>query len=176
MTRFAFDIPTVPAGDVVLRAPRESDLDDIARFYAGDRSQFVGGPMGRPDCWRMISGGLGHWALRGYGMWQIADKDSDQAVGACGFIYREGWDEPELGWQIWDGFEGRSLAFQAANAARRFGAEHFGLNGVISYINPANTRSRALATRLGATFEREGELLGTPCHVYRHPKIEQVAA
>ncbi len=170
MTRFAFDIPTVDAGDVILRAPRESDLDALAGFMASDRSHFVGGPATRPDCWGIIARILGHWALRGYGYWYIAEKDTDRPIGGCGFINREGWDEPELGWQVWDGAEGRGIAFAAATAARDHGARHFGLDGVISYIAPTNTRSIRLAERLGASFERAGELLGHQCHVYRHPK------
>lgn len=173
MTRFAFDIPTLEAGDAGLRAIQESDLEPLAAFYATERSRFVGGPLPRVDAWRMISSNLGHWALRGYGMWVItADK---QPVGLCGFIFREGWDEPELGWQVWGGHEGRGLAYQAALAARAHGVRTFGLNGVISYIDPANARSIRLAERLGATFERETVFFDKPCHVYRHPKLEDRA-
>lgn len=173
MTRFAFDIPTLEAADVTLRAIREGDLEPLAAFYATARSAFVGGPLPRVDAWRMISGNLGHWALRGYGMWVI-DMDQ-QPVGLCGFIFREGWDEPELGWQVWDGAEGRGIAYQAASAARAHGARAFGLDGVISYIRPDNARSIRLAERLGATFERETVFFDKPCHIYRHPKQEKLA-
>lgn len=170
MTHFAFDIPTLEAGEVTLRAVQESDLDPLAAFYATERSRFVGGPLPRVDAWRMIAGNLGHWALRGYGMWVIAVDQ--QPAGLCGFIFREGWDEPELGWQVWDGFEGRGLACQAAHAARAHGVRSFGLDGVISYIDPGNARSIRLAERLGAAFERETVFFDKPCHIYRHPKQE----
>ncbi len=173
MTQFAFDIPTLDAGDVTLRAIAESDLDAIAAFYATERSQFVGGPLPRVDAWRIISSNLGHWALRGYGMWIIAADQ--QPVGMCGFIFREGWDEPELGWQVWDGYEGRGIAYQAASAARAHGTQAFGLDGVISYIDRRNTRSIRLAERLGAVLERETVFMDKPCHVYRHPKQEKQA-
>jgi RimJ/RimL family protein N-acetyltransferase len=172
MTRFAFDIPTLDAGPVILRAPREDDLDALSAFMASDRAKFVGGPASRADCWGIIARILGHWALRGYGYWYLEDKETGQTAGGCGFINREGWDEPELGWQVWDGFEGRGIAQAAARTARAHGARHFGLDGVISYIAPDNTRSIALAERLGARFERAGMLLGHQCHVYRHPQEE----
>nr|WP_235915963.1 GNAT family N-acetyltransferase [Thalassovita mangrovi] len=61
-----------------------------------------------------------------------------------------------------------------ALAARDYGARHFGLTAPISYIVPDNARSKALAERLGARFEREGAVMGHACHVYRHPKAEAV--
>lgn len=170
MTSFAVDIPSVETDRLILRAPLESDLDVLAAFYQSERSHLVGGPMDRANCWRVISGGLGHWFLRGFGFWHIHHKVDDRMIGATGFIYREGWDEPELGWNVHDGYEGHGYAYEAAHAARRYGAAQFNLDGVISYIAPRNTRSRTLATRLGAMFERAGTLLGHDVHIYRHPK------
>lgn len=171
MTLHSVDIPEIETERLTLRAARESDLDGIAAFYATDRARFVGGPMERADCWRIISGGLGHWLLRGYGIWVVEDRASGQPCGLCGFIFREGWDEPELGWQVWDGAEGRGLAHEAATAARDHGARRFGLHRVISYIDPANIRSQRLAARLGAVPERDGTMLGKPVQVWRHPQV-----
>ena len=171
MTTFSVDIPIIETERLILRDARESDLDDLASFMASERSHFVGGPMDRANCWRLISGSLGHWMLRGYGMWNIHHKADDRVIGTCGFIFREGWDEPELGWNVHDGYEGQSIAFEAAQAARSYGAKHFNLDGVISYLDPANTRSINLAKRLGATYERDGGMPGTPMvYIYRQPK------
>jgi len=175
MTHFAFDIPTLRTDRLILRANRESDLDAVAAFMASDRSHIIGGPRDRVDCWKMIAGNLGHWALRGYGFWTMEDAASGQPAGGVGFVFREGWEEPELGWHVYGGFEGQGLAFEAACAARDHGAAHFGLNGVVSNIDPKNARSRALAERMGARVEREGTLLGHPCLVYRHPEIARTA-
>lgn len=170
MTSFNFDIPTIETERLILRAPLESDLDALEVFNQSERSHMIGGPLDRANCWRVISNGIGHWALRGFGMWHIHHKSDDRMIGACGFIFREGWDEPELGWNVHDGYEGKGFAFEAASAARAYGAKHFNLNGVISYIYPVNSSSIALAKRLGATFERKGSLLGKDADIYRHPK------
>jgi len=115
-----------------------------------------------PPLWRL---------LRGYGGWAVADKESDEILGRVGFLYGEGWHEPELGWQMFAAGEGRGMAFEAAKAARAYGRAKFGLDGVISYIDPANTRSLALAKRLGCTHERDVTFLGTEgIGIWRHPK------
>lgn len=165
-------IPEFTTDRLRLRAYREDDLDALATFMADDRSQYVGGPKTRDECWRMLSSLLGHWALRGYGMWLVAEKDTDAPVGSVGIINPEGWDEPELGWSLFNGSEGKGYGTEAAVAARAYAATHFGIPAPISYIDPRNTASLALAKRIGATFEREGAVMGKPCHVYRHPKAE----
>jgi RimJ/RimL family protein N-acetyltransferase len=170
MTSFA--IPTIETDRLTLRGPRESDFEAFAAFGASERAKWVGGPYSRARSWGGFLGMFGHWALRGYGFWMLETKSGSDIAGRVGFTCHDGWDEPELGWHIFDGFEGKGYAFEAVNAARAYAAQRLGLNGVISYIAKDNTRSRSLAERLGATFERDGELLGQPCQIFRHPKQE----
>jgi len=169
MTSLALTIPRIETDRLILRAPQESDFDAFAAFGASKRAKWVGGPYSRFRSWGGFLGMFGHWALRGYGFWMLETKADRGIAGRVGFAFHDGWDEPELGWHIFDGFEGKGFAFEAVSAARTYAARHLGLNGVISYIAHANDRSRKLAERLGATFEREGELLGQPCQIYRHP-------
>ena len=68
--------------------------------------------------------------------------------------------------------EGKGYASEAALAARAYAAAHFGMPQLMSYLAPANARSIAMAKRLGATYEREHQLHGKLCHVYRHPNVE----
>lgn len=171
MTGFALPIPVIETERLVLRAPRESDMPAHVALMGSDRSKFIGGPQDEATAWRGFASGLGHWVLNGYGLWMVADKADDTPLGRVGFINPFGWDEPELGWHVYAAAEGKGIAHEAALAARSYGAEHLGLDGVISYIDPANARSLALAERLGARFERDGEVMGHPCHVYRHPKL-----
>jgi len=69
--------------------------------------------------------------------------------------------------------EGKGYAFEAAQMARDFAYAELGRDTLVSYIDPNNTRSIALATRLGAqrddTAARpDGETLEETI-VYRHP-------
>ncbi len=166
---FAADIPVLETERLTLRAPRESDVDSIAAFGASDRSRFVGGPYARFDGWARLLSGIGHWALRGYGYWAVDHRASGQMAGRVGLGLHPGWPEVELGWHIYDGFEGQGLAFEAATAVRDHAASAYGFDRLISLIDPANTRSAALATRMGAVVERRMQLLDHDADVYRHP-------
>lgn len=170
MTTMTDHIPVVETDRLRLRAPKMADLAPLTAFYDTDRSHMIGGPLDARAVHSTMLSTIGSWALKGHGMWHIADRQTDAFLGSTGIIFPPGWNEPELGWIIMAQAEGRGIAFEAAQAARHHAARHLGHNGVISYIDPANTRSAALARRLGATVEREDVLLDTPVHVYRHPQ------
>ncbi|WP_300071842.1 GNAT family N-acetyltransferase [uncultured Ruegeria sp.] len=169
----SFVIPHVETDRLILRAPHLDDLPAMTAFFATERSYMVGGPKDALECWSSLSNRLGHWALRGYGLWHLTDKASGTFVGWTGMIYVPGWAEPELGWALMAEAEGKGLGSEAATAARDYAARYQDLNGVISYIAHANDRSRVLARRLGAALEHENaELLGKRAQIWRHPKID----
>lgn len=176
MTSMTLPIPVIETERLLLRAPHGSDLVAMAAFYESDRSRFVGGPRDLAGSYTSLTARLGHWVLNGYGLWHLTEKANRTFAGWCGIIFAPGWQEPELGWSLMAGAEGKGLAHEAALAARRHAALHQGQDGVISYIDPANTRSRALAERLGATREAEATLLGKPCEIWRHPRVGDLRA
>ncbi|MBY6046090.1 GNAT family N-acetyltransferase [Vannielia litorea] len=176
MSLATVNIPVVETERLLLRANRESDFEAYLAFDASERSHWVGGPIDRWTSWRKFLSTLGHWALHGYGLWTVEIKDTGAVAGRVGFNNHDGWLEPEIGWSIFDGFEGQGIAREAAEAALAYGARHFGIDGPISYIHPDNTRSAALAERLGAHREREVEFFNAPCVVWRHPRRTEAAA
>jgi len=170
MARLAVDIPILETERLILREPREGDLDAVAAFMGSDRSRFIGGPADRQGAWRVLLTGIGHWMLRGYGYWTVEDRATGAVAGRVGVVFHAvDWPEPELGWHIYDGFEGRGIAEEAARAARAGVARHMGLTRVISLVARENARSRRLAERLGAVIEGEAMLFGHSALIYRHP-------
>lgn len=165
---FALPIPVLSAQRLRLRAPLEADFAAQLAFNDSPRARFVGGTLERRWVWRGVLANIGHWALRGYGFYSVETREG-QFAGRVGVIFHDGWDAPELSWHLFDGFEGRGYAQEAALAARADYHARISPVPLISYVNVQNTRSAALAQRLGArvesTFEDEGEVID----VYRHP-------
>jgi RimJ/RimL family protein N-acetyltransferase len=158
---------TLTTDRLTLRPPAEQDFPAIAAFMASPRARFVGGPIEDSfDQWRGFLATLGHWALRDYGFFTVLHAGT--AVGRVGLVNHVMWDEPELGWQVFDGFEGNGYATEAAIRVRDWAAQERGLGPLISYIHPENTRSRQVARRLGARHERDTTLLDHPAEVWRH--------
>ena len=168
-------IPVLETPRLTLRAPALSDLETLTAFYASERSHMVGGPQDEMGTFTKLTARIGQWALLGYGLWHIDDRDSGDFLGWAGILHPPAWDEPELGWTVFAQGEGKGLAYEAATAARAYAAQHLNCDRPISYIRADNTRSAALATRLGAVHERDGAVLGIPCQIWRHPSALEAA-
>jgi RimJ/RimL family protein N-acetyltransferase len=168
---FEGQVPRLETPRLILRAPRLADFDLFAAYIASERSRYTGGPLDRNLAWRGFGHMVGHWVLRGYGFFVLEEKATGKALGTTGPYFPEGWPEPEIGWTIWDASaEGKGLASEAALAARAWAYEVLGWQTAISLIVAGNTRSEALAQKLGCTPD------GTFSHaqfgdssIWRHP-------
>lgn len=146
-------IPTLETDRLILRAPKSSDFEAYATFCASPRSAGVGGPYTRGQAFDRMSALFGHWHLRGFGRWMVADKTDDTPLGIVGLYFPEGWPEPEIAWSLFDSAEGKGIALEAALASRSYAYDVLGWSTAISCAMPDNTRSVALAKRMGAVEE-----------------------
>lgn len=176
MTATTLVIPEIETPRLRLRAPRMADFDAFAAFGESERSKGVGGPYSRTQSFQRLTALAGHWLIRGYGRWIVADRDTDAALGLVGPFFPEGWPEPEIAWTVFDGAEGRGIAFEAAQAARAFAYGTLGWTTAVSCTDPDNHRSIALARRMGCTQD------GTWHHpdgfdllIWRHPSPAALA-
>ncbi|TDL81869.1 N-acetyltransferase [Palleronia sediminis] len=143
--------PVIETERLILRRPEAGDLDGFMAFMTSDRSRFAGGVLDPHAAWRAFGVELGHWELRGFGMFAVTERAAPSTcLGMVGPWYPSGWPERELGWLIWPEAEGRGIAGEAAAAARDHAFGTLGWETAVSYIHPQNARSIALAERLGA--------------------------
>lgn len=169
------DAPVLETDRLILRQHRQEDFEPYAAFYAHPTApRHIGGPRSRQDAWRALGYMIGHWTLRGYGMFALEEKATGAYVGRAGPYFPEGWPEPEIGWTLMLGQTGKGYATEAATRARRWAYDTLGWTTAISLIEPANTSSIRLAERLGATFEATYDPGFGDMSVYRHPGPEAV--
>lgn len=176
MNALGVGVPVIETERLKFRLPSINDLETEAAFYTTARSAGVGGPKTRAEVFRTLAGIIGHWVMRGYGFWAIDEKATGQYCGRVGLWFPLEWPEPELGWTLMGHAEGRGFAREAAEAARTYAYGALGWTTLISLIARGNTRSEALATRLGARYEGDfdHEIHGT-IPVWRHPGPEALA-
>lgn len=147
-------VPTVETPRLTLRAHRPTDKAAIYAAYADERfSRFVTREQRAltPDeAWRTAVMFPGGWALNGFGMWLVEERETGAPAGVVGPWEPEGWPAFEIGWLIFPSHWGKGFATEAAAASFRWARETFGRDEVIHLIDPANAPSEAVARRLGS--------------------------
>lgn len=167
--------PELTTDRLILRRPQPKDWEPFRDFLMSERSKGVGGPQPLGAAWRAFAAELGHWEIRGYGMWTVTRKGDDTGIGMIGPWVPDDWPETEIGWMIWSAdAEGTGIAFEAAAAAVDHAWHVLKWDTVVSYVAYDNTRSAALARRLGAEIDPDAPQPKPekPCNVFRHPKPE----
>lgn len=163
-------IPVLETGRLILRGWRSEDVGPFVQFFADEQlSQFVGGPLAPGRAWQMMATQIGHWSIRGFGMWAVEEKNGVEFAGYCGLWEPGDWPETEIGWIFLRQHHGKGFATEAASRVRAYAYDELKRNTLVSYIHPENEASKRVAKRLGAVFERTIELRGTVVEAFRHP-------
>ncbi len=162
-------IPTVETRRLSLRGPQAKDYPNFKATFASYRSRYMGGPLNPYESWMLYAAEIGHWDIRGYGMWMIHDRATDETYGMAGGWFPAMWPEPEIAWFIWPEKAGRGFALEAVDAARRWLYREKGWEGAVSYLDAYDLDSVRLAERLGAKRDPEAVMIDKDDSVYRHP-------
>ena len=158
--------PTLTGTTLRLRAHVIDDMEAFWAFYQGPRAQYVSAPKNRTHLWYGFASEVGSWTLTGMGGWAI--EVEGRIAGQVAVTHPPHFPEPELGWILFDGFEGRGLAQEAAQLALDYTRDHIRPASLVSYIDRNNSRSIALARRLGATLDPDAARYDDVDVVYRH--------
>jgi RimJ/RimL family protein N-acetyltransferase len=162
--------PTIETERLVLRAHRPEDFEGLFAMYQSERSRHIGGPMDAAKVWFGFTSDVGSWVLYGTGAWAVDRQSDGVTVGQLSLNQPVHCPELELGWILFDGFEGHGYAMEAAEAVRHYAFGELGVETLVSYIDEDNSRSIALAKRLGAQLDHDAATPGNkPSLVYRHP-------
>lgn len=142
-------IPTLDTPRLRLRPPDAQAAAAYEAFYTDPQaSHHYGGPLTPGQAWARLATDLGHWSLRGFGVWVIERKADRHVVGTCGYWQGLGWPR-ELTWWLLPSARGQGLALEASQAAITHALEAWHWPEVQTYMNDDNAAARTLALRLG---------------------------
>jgi RimJ/RimL family protein N-acetyltransferase len=159
---------TLETERLIMRMWRDADFEEYAELCADPEvMRYLGGKVfDRTEAWRQMASMIGHWYLRGYGIWAVEEKDSGRLAGRIGCINPEGWPGFEVGWTLKREFWGKGYASEAGRRALEYGFNELDKPHVISLIHPENRASIRVAERLGETLEGNARVFDTDVLVY----------
>ncbi|WP_375688452.1 GNAT family N-acetyltransferase [Pseudooceanicola sp. LIPI14-2-Ac024] len=165
--RVAGQIPVLVTERLRLRGPVVEDFPIFAEVVLGPRGTFLDIDT-REDAWLDFAQMVAGWTLRGHGPWTVEPKDGGDPFGFVLLGFDQEDPEPELGYLFTGKAEGRGIAQEAARAARDYAFDELGWKTLTSYVTDGNTRSAALAERLGARAEGHLPAPNADVMVYRY--------
>jgi RimJ/RimL family protein N-acetyltransferase len=151
--------PTIETERLILRPPAAEDFEGFCTFMGdSEAAKHIGGVQSPPVVWRTMRTIAGGWALDGFHMFSVIEKESGNWIGRIGPIHPEGWPGREVGWGLVSRAWGKGYAREASVAAMNFAFDILGWDRVIHTIDPENTPSVALARALGSYRIGPGKL------------------
>lgn len=147
---------------LLLRPMGLQDLDDFLELHGEPAIIEFLGPA-TPDgarqrlefCERM-------WQERGHDLMAVFERSSGRFVGRIGLRYWPQFDETESGWAIHRDAWGQGYASEGARAVIDWGFRTLPLPYITAMVRPDNSRSLAVARRLGMRPIRDDVLHGVP--------------
>ncbi|HKE74740.1 MAG TPA: GNAT family N-acetyltransferase [Acidimicrobiales bacterium] len=163
-------VPTrVETERLILRRPEEADVDALLPLFDAEVVRYLSGEVpDRPEMWRAVATMLGHWEMRGYGMFVWEERGTGAVVGRGGLWYPAGWPQLEVGWMLGRAWWGRGYATEAGRAALALGWGHLAPPWMCSVIRPGNEPSMAVARRLGGRRAGHTEVRGFDVEIWRY--------
>lgn len=161
-------IPTLETPRLALRPLRLEDFPGYAAIMASPRSVFMGGPYDLRGAWGMFCHDIALWSLYGHGALMIDIRETGTCIGQVGINHGPLFPEKELGWLLYDGFEGFGYATEASAALRDWARDAVKLPTLVSYFDPENHRSMAVSARLGGVRDDTAPVQDEGDVVYRY--------
>lgn len=164
-------IPTLNTDRLILRAPNADDYDTYKDFYRDEvASRAYGGPLSDFLAWKKLAADLGHWHLKGFGMWSVEEKQTGHMVGGCGLVWPEAYPRSELTWWIIPSARRKGYASEASQSVIQFAYQTLNWDSVETHMNDENHAARNLVLKLGATMtERASFPDGNDRNIYKFP-------
>lgn len=149
------NIPVIETDRLRLRGLRADDFEPYAKMMADPevtRYLADGQPLNRVDAWRQLAMIVGHWELRGFGLWAVEEKSTGDLLGRIGCFDPEGWPAFEVGYTLARHAWGKGYASEGAAAALDYAHNVLRQRDITSVIKTGNVGSVNVATKLGATL------------------------
>jgi len=165
-------IPHLTTDRLLLRGFAPEDFEPYAEMMANPdviRHLGDGRPLSRADAWRQMAMFVGHWVLRGFGLWAVEERATGRFIGRIGCHEPEGFPAFEIAYTLAPAAWGKGYAREGAGAALRYAREVLKRTTITSIIRPANVASIRVAQSLGAVAGETVEFYGAPSVLYRYP-------
>lgn len=133
-----------------LRTLQNEDLEFLMKIWGDpDVMRFCGGQSSRTRIERAITGYKKLQDEKGYSVYVVELKDSEEALGVCGFNPTSVDSEIELLFHFVQKYWGKGYASEAAKACINYAQNELQTEKIVASADPKNTASCKVLEKLG---------------------------
>ncbi|MFL5523456.1 MAG: GNAT family N-acetyltransferase [Gemmatimonadaceae bacterium] len=166
------DIPRLSTDRLLMRGFSPDDFEAYAEMM-GDAEVsghlMDGHPLSRAEAWRQMAMFIGHWELRGFGLWAVEERTTGKFIGRIGCLQPEGFPAFEIAYTLTRSAWGKGYAREGAAAALHYARTTLNRAKIASIIRPANTASIRVAQSLGAVAGETVDFFDAASVLYWYP-------
>lgn len=118
------------------------------------------------------------YAFYGFGIWTVVEKDcfgsdrqagtSEKVIGRAGICYREGYEDPELGFMIAVDRQGQGYATEVCRAVLQYAHEELGFERILAFVQMGNNASGRVCEKLGMKRQDKVAICGIQHEIWCH--------
>lgn len=107
------------------------------------------------DAWSYIlNGPVKSYEKNGFGLYLVALKTTNESIGMCGLIKRDGLEDVDIGYALLPRFWSKGYAVEAARAAKEYAKDVIELKRLVAIVDPANEGSIRVLEKIGLRYEK----------------------
>ena len=161
---------------LILREMTDDDFDALKKVISDPETmKFYPKPYDDEGVSRWIRWCKASYEKRGFGLWAVIFKETNEMIGDCGISMQVIDDEekPEIGYHLRKDFHRLGIGKEMTQAVRDFFFTHFAFDEVYSYMNVDNLPSYKTAEANGMSFRHiYVTKSGEKCRVYSITRSE----
>jgi [ribosomal protein S5]-alanine N-acetyltransferase len=102
----------------------------------------------------ILNGPVASYAKNGFGLCLVLLKETNESIGMCGLIRRDGLEDVDIGYALLPRFWDRGYAVEAARATKAYAKDVIGLKRIVAIVDPANEGSIRVVEKIGLHYEK----------------------
>jgi ribosomal-protein-alanine N-acetyltransferase len=102
----------------------------------------------------VLKGPVASYEKFGFGLLLLEEKETGVAVGICGLLKRDVFEDVDIGYALLPEFWSRGYALESASAVIAYAREKLGSKRVLAVVSPDNQSSIRLLNKMGFRYEK----------------------
>ena len=102
----------------------------------------------------LLNGNIRSYQEYGFGFYVVVLKETQESIGICGIVKREGLEDVDIGFAFFQQFMGKGYGYESASSVLNYTLNDLKIKRIVAIVDPQNVVSIALIKKIGMQFKK----------------------